>query len=86
MVGRQDTTYNWSCQRKPKQWNSTNIYNSGKLLKYYLNICTWLRKGKVSFVFFLTIFSFLLLDVLPVFKSSHILPTTQLICIAQLVR
>lgn len=51
MVGRQDPTYNWSCQRKPKRWNSTNIYNSGKLLKYYLNICTWLRKGRFPLCF-----------------------------------
>lgn len=44
------------------------------------------QEGKVSFVFFLTIFSFHLLEVLPVFKSSHILHTIQFICIAQLVR
>ena len=50
MTGRENPTYNWSCQRKPKQWNSTNIYeyNSGKqeILAWYM----YLAQGMFLFL------------------------------------
>lgn len=50
IIGKGNPTYNWSCQRKPKQWDSTNIYeyNSGK--QEILAWCMHLAQGMLLFL------------------------------------